>query len=198
MRWITATMFGAALAVAPAVGATEHSGRPEAPAGKMDTGSGIEHSVVVACDVERAFDLWLDPEALDDFLGPVARLEPRVGGAYELAFFPEDDPEGDRYGTRGARILRIERPHRLEFEWVAFVRDDGKGAAAPPAAPALRDELPPPTWVEVTVRPLDAGAEVRLRHLGFREGPLWMRSRDWFDPVWARVLERLREFCAAE
>lgn len=75
---------------------------------------------VIAASAEDLFDAWLDPEALATWMRPgaiqstVARVEPRVGGAYEIIM----QSASETYVTKGVYRL-IDRPKRLVFTWVS-------------------------------------------------------------------------------
>jgi uncharacterized protein YndB with AHSA1/START domain len=72
----------------------------------------------IAASAEDLFDAWLDPEALAHWMRPgtihstVARVEPHVGGSYEITM----------QGTSGPIVHKgvyraIDRPKRLVFTW---------------------------------------------------------------------------------
>lgn len=75
---------------------------------------------VIAASAEDLFDAWLDPEALAQWMRPgniistMARVEPRVGGAYEINMQSESGP----IVHQGVYRL-IERPKRLVFTWIS-------------------------------------------------------------------------------
>jgi uncharacterized protein YndB with AHSA1/START domain len=154
-------------------------------------------SADVACSPDRAYAMWTDQDRVRAFFAPSARIEPRPGGAYTIAFFPSEDPEGRVHGTRGAHVLLAEPGRFLAFEWVVFAGDRNKGANAPPYAPAtMRLPKPLPTWVELAFVPGGTGTRIAFRHYGFGEGPLWGRSQAWFTRAWAGVLDRMEAACA--
>lgn len=72
----------------------------------------------IAATAEQLFDAWLDPEALAEWMRPgtiqrtEARVDPRVGGEYEIIMHGDSDPIPHR------GIYRvIDRPRRLVFTW---------------------------------------------------------------------------------
>src|SRR6187399_217541 len=73
----------------------------------------------IAASAEDLFDAWLDPEALAQWMRPgeirstVARVEPRVGGAYEITMHGS---AGSSYVHKGV-YRAIDRPKRLVFTW---------------------------------------------------------------------------------
>ena len=75
---------------------------------------------VIAASAEDLFDAWLDPEALAQWMRPgtinstVARVEPRVGGTYEITMQGQSGPIVHRGVYR-----HIERPKRLVFTWIS-------------------------------------------------------------------------------
>jgi len=72
----------------------------------------------IAASAEDLFDAWLDPEALAIWMRPgtirsaVARVEPRVGGRYEIIMQGESGPL-----PHGGEYRVIDRPKRLVFTW---------------------------------------------------------------------------------
>lgn len=72
----------------------------------------------IAAPAEDLFDAWLDPESLAVFMRPgdirrtVVKVEPRVGGRFEI----EMQGESDTYPHTGS-YREIERPRRLVFTW---------------------------------------------------------------------------------
>lgn len=170
-----------------------------APADLMEGKTKTDRTIVAETEVNappaEVFALWTTPEGATKFFGPQAKIDPRVGGEYTLIFAPKVDPEGDSYGTKGARILEYDPPRKLSFEWITFTADALKpGVPGPPAIPAAeRNAKPLPTWVELTFEPLDGGTRTRvhLKHFGFGTGGKWEGSYAFFDPVWRGVLEQL-------
>ena len=70
----------------------------------------------IAATRERVWDLFTTAGGLTSWLCLRARVEPRVGGAYELFWNPDATrPESD--STLGCRILSIDRPRLLSFTW---------------------------------------------------------------------------------
>ena len=72
----------------------------------------------IAASAEDLFDAWLDPKALAEWMRPgairstVARVEPRVGGAYEITMQGSSGPIVHKGVYR-----EIKRPRRLVFTW---------------------------------------------------------------------------------
>jgi uncharacterized protein YndB with AHSA1/START domain len=164
-------------------------------AGKIRTDRAIALEKVVDASPARVFELWTTPDGVRTFFAPLARIEPRVGGAYEILFAPAQDPLGYSHGTTGARVLRFVPGRELAFEWITFAGDPLLGQNAPPMAPrSLRDMRPIPTWVELLFEPVpgDAGrTRVTFNHYGFRRGEPWDESYAWFGRAWTGVLEQL-------
>jgi len=168
---------------------------PDVMAGKVRTDRAIALEKIVDAPPARVFELWTTAEGVRTFFAPDARIEPRVGGAYEVLFAPAQDPLGYSHGTTGARVLRLVPDRELAFEWITFAGDALLGRNAPPVAPrSLRDARPIPTWVELQFEPVagDAGkTRVTFHHYGFRHGEPWDESYAWFGRAWAGVLDQL-------
>jgi uncharacterized protein YndB with AHSA1/START domain/uncharacterized protein YciI len=153
------------------------------------SGRSIEQSVIVRGDASEVFAMWTDVETTKRFLAPDGRIEARVGGRYEMVFRPEVDPEGESFGTKGAKVLAYEPGKRLSFEW-----------RGPPWAEPMNTR-PLPTRVELTFEPASGNpghTRVRLTHSGFGQGEVWDRAYAFFDRNWGSVLERFERFCFTE
>lgn len=125
---------------------------------------------------EDAFAAWTVPEQLVRFFAARARVEPQVGGAYEMLFLMNEAP--GRQGSEGCVILAWEPPHRLAFTW-----------NAPPHLPHARSQR---TVVEVRFAPAAAGgSEVELVHRGFGTGDEWDQTFYYFKAAWSGVMSRL-------
>jgi uncharacterized protein YndB with AHSA1/START domain len=142
----------------------------------------VRRSVRVACDVDRAFRVfvedfgeWWPVELLsrtaDEQYAPGVKLErvvfePRVGGRiYEVT---SEGVEGS-----WAEVLAFDPPHRFVLAW----------------KPNDRDE--PPTEVEIRFEPDGDGTVVRLEHRGWeRLGARAVEARADHAEGWSAPLER--------
>lgn len=163
MRWMMMVLL-TMLAAAPAPALTEPF---------------IHVEVIVDAPREAVWKAWTTEEGVKRFFAPAARIEPKVGGAYEI-FFAPDQPEGQR-GADGMRILLLQPPSALAFTW-----------NAPAAFGERRRQL---THVIVRLYPVsDKQTRVTLTHSGFGVGPEWDAVRDYFDGAWSTVvLPRLQK-----
>jgi uncharacterized protein YndB with AHSA1/START domain len=127
----------------------------------------------IAASAEDLFDAWLDPEALATWMRPgtikstVAKIEPRVGGSYEIIMQGQSGPI-----VHKGVYQQIDRPKRLVFTW-----------ASP--GTELRDTL-------VTVDFVAAGprTEVVVTHEQLPES-----ARPSHSKGWTSGLEHLDEAC---
>ena len=110
-----------------------------------------------------------------------ANVEPRVGGAYEL-FWNPDESRPDHDSTIGCRVLSIDRPRLLAFSW----------RGSDEVADVMNVEGAPQTSVTVQLLPRPSGTRLVVVHEGWGEGDGWARARAWFDRAWSGALERLR------
>lgn len=147
------------------------------PAAEGATQRVLAREVRVAAPPERVFAAWTTEEGTRTFFAPAARIEPRVGGPYEIYFAPEA-PEGSR-GCDTCRVLELDPPRRLAFSWIF-----------PPSLPSIRSEE---TRVEVTLTPERDGTRVLLTQTGWRSGEDWDEGYAYFDRAWALVLSRLAQ-----
>jgi uncharacterized protein YndB with AHSA1/START domain len=184
------------LSLVGAAGAAESVG--SLMVGKVDTGRAIVLEATVDASPQEVFRLWTTPEEIPRFFAPKAVIEPRLGGRYEMIFDPENDPEGDDSGTKGARILRFEPARALSFEWTGFTRTSNN-PQGPPAWPEQRGRRPIQTWVDLRFDPVPGSpgkTMVRLVEYGFGSGGKWDTAFAYFWRNWALILGRLGAYCS--
>jgi len=127
----------------------------------------------IAASAEDLFDAWLDPEALATWMRPgtimstVARVEPRVGGSYEITMQGEAGPITHRGVYR-----QIDRPKRLIFTW---------------ASPGTEQR---DTLVTVDFVRVDARTEIIVTHEQLPES-----ARPSHSNGWTSGLQHLDEAC---
>jgi uncharacterized protein YndB with AHSA1/START domain len=83
--------------------------------------SEIRKRVIVPAPIEQVWGVWTTVEGITSFFAPAARLEFRIGGAFEMLFLLDAEP-GEQ-GSEGCHVLRgsgaagaevHDWPHRLE------------------------------------------------------------------------------------
>jgi uncharacterized protein YndB with AHSA1/START domain len=141
----------------------------------------IQQRARLRCDVRRAFEMFTVNEEVQSWLAPLANIEPRHGGKYELFWDPENREQDS---TIGCRVTAIEPDRFLCFEW--------KG---PTQFRHFMNDADPLTHVVVFFVPStedsEAGTEVFVIHSGWRSSGEWEEARQWFDRAWRVVLEQL-------
>ena len=167
--------------------------------GKVKTDRTILLDVTVEAPPSDVFRLWTTADGIKKFFAPDARIDPIIGGRYQIIFFPAKDPEGISHGTKGARVLKLVADKELAFEWITFAGDELLGDNAPPyAPPAERNVDPLPTWVEMSFGAVEGKpnkTRVKFAHYGFRQGEKWEESYQWFKRAWDGVLNELATYC---
>lgn len=104
----------------------------------------------IAVPRERVFEAWLDSESLAHWMRPgdfdrsLVRVEPRVGGEFQIIM---QSPKHGGVEHRG-EYLAIEPPSLLSFTWISRNTDDR------------------PTVVTIEFHELDGGTELVLTHRG--------------------------------
>ena len=127
----------------------------------------------IAASAEDLFDAWLDPEALAQWMRPgtinstAARVEPRVGGSYEITMQGQSGPIVHKGVYRS-----IERPTRLVFTWISATTENKE------------------TLVTVDFVRLDKRTEVIVTHEQLPESAMPSHSKGWTSG-----LEHLDEAC---
>ena len=141
-------------------------------------------SVLLGCDVRRAFEMFTENKLLESWLTEIADVDPRPGGKYEL-FWDRDDRESN--STIGCRITAMEKCKFLAFEW--------KG---PTQFKHFMNTIVPLTHIVVFFFPSTTGdkqrTEVHLIHSGWGDSAEWEEAREWFEKAWRAAFERLEKF----
>jgi len=137
----------------------------------------IEKQIDVPASPDDVWEAWTTREGVRSFFAPDARIEPRVGGAFQIHFDP-----GASEGSRGAddmRFLALQPKRMLTFDW-----------NAPPSLPEARAQR---TFVIVRLTPLsERSTRVTLHHTGWGDGGEWDKAYAYFDRAWGNVLASLR------
>lgn len=138
----------------------------------------IAKEVVVDATLERAWDAWTTREGITSFFAPDARIEPRVGGAFQVYFDPTAEP-----GLQGAddmRFMALQPKKMISFDW-----------NAPPSLPEVRKQR---SFVVVRFEPVnERQTRVLLHHTGWGEGGEWDKAYEYFDRAWDHVLANLKQ-----
>lgn len=138
----------------------------------------IRAEVIVDAPVGKVWDAWTTEAGIRSFFAPVAHVDLRVNGRYEILFEP-DAPPWQR-GAEGMRVLAFQPKSMLAFTWTA-----------PPHLSEVRGQL---THVLIRLRETEDGrTRVTLTHSGWGDGGHWDEAFEYFERAWRRiVLPRLR------
>ena len=150
-------------------------------AGAMGTGIAAERSidkqVEVAASLDQAWDAWTTREGITAFFAPDAKVEPRVGGAFQIYMDPLAQP-----GMRGAddmRVMAVQPKKMISFDW-----------NAPPHLAQARQQR---TFVIVRLEPVgEKLTRISLHHTGWGDGGEWDQTYAYFDRAWGGVLGNLK------
>jgi len=138
----------------------------------------IDKSVEVAATLDQAWAAWTTREGITSFFAPDARIEPRVGGAFQIYI----DPTAE-LGLKGAddmRFMALQPKKMISFDW-----------NAPPSLPEARGQR---SFVVVRFEPLgDKVTRITLHHTGWGDGGEWDKAYAYFDRAWASVLGNLKK-----
>lgn len=137
----------------------------------------IDKQVDVPATLEQVWAAWTTREGIVGFFAPEARIEARVGGAFQIHFDP-GAPAGER-GADDMRFLALQPRRMISFDW-----------NAPPSLPEARQQR---TFVVVRFAPVDdRTTRVTLHHTGWGDGGEWDKAYAYFDRAWGFVLGNLR------
>ena len=129
--------------------------------------------------VADVWKAWTTTDGIESFFAPkAAKVEPWVGGAFEL-WFGVDQPEGSR-GSENCKFHSVKPMEQLVFEW-----------NSPPTIPTIR---PLRTLVYLDFKPLpDNKTEVTLRNFGYGVGEEWDKTKAYFSRAWPAVMANLEK-----
>ena len=160
---LASAAFAALVATAPAARAAERA---------------LDKQVDVPASVDQVWAAWTTREGIVGFFAPDARIEARVGGAFQIHFDPGAAP-GER-GADDMRFLALQPKKMISFDW-----------NAPPSLPEARQQR---TFVVVRFAPLDdKTTRVTLHHTGWGDGGEWDKAYTYFDRAWGFVLGNLKK-----
>ena len=138
----------------------------------------IDKSVEVPATLDEAWAAWTTREGIITFFAPDAKIEPRVGGAFQIYFDPGAPP-----GMKGAddmRFMALEPKQMISFDW-----------NAPPSLPEARAQR---SFVVVRFEPVaDRLTRVSLHHTGWGSGGEWDKAYAYLDRAWGGVLANLKK-----
>ena len=138
----------------------------------------LDKEVVVNATLDQAWDAWTTRQGIVAFFAPDAKVEPRVGGAFQIYMDPLATP-----GNKGAdemRYLALQPKKMISFDW-----------NAPPSLPEAREQR---TFVVVRFEPVnDKQTKVMLHHTGWGDGGEWDKAYQYFDKAWGNVLANMQK-----
>lgn len=140
-------------------------------------------SVRIEAPVADVWAAWTTPAGLKAFLSIDSAIELRSGGKYEFYFGPP--ASAPNRGSEGCTVLSYLPQRMLSFTW-----------NAPPSFPAIR-ALGPSTFVVLEFTAAgERATDLRLTHLGWREGEDWNAVYAYFNQAWGMVLGALQKAMA--
>ncbi len=136
----------------------------------------IDKQVVVDASLDQTWDAWTTRAGIVAFLAPDAKIEARVGGAFQIYFDPL--AEAGSKGADDMRFMALQPKQMISFDW-----------NAPPSLPEARAQR---SFIVVRFEPAgDTRTKVTLHHTGWGSGGEWDEAYNYFDRAWGNVLANL-------
>jgi uncharacterized protein YndB with AHSA1/START domain len=124
--------------------------------------------------VSEVWRVFTTSQGAEEFFAQKANIGLAIGGPYEIQF----DPNDERSGTKGLKILSYAPEEMISFQW-----------NAPPQFPEVRNGG---TWVVVEMHSIDAHrTHVTITHLGWKSGAKWDQAYPHFQRGWSELMDRL-------
>lgn len=145
----------------------------------METSSevAIKKQVSINKPIDDIWAKWSSNAGLQTFFAQKTNMILEPDGPFEMLFFP-DNPPGLR-GAEDTKVLAFEKGKMLSFTW-----------NAPPLFPDIRKQRTIVIVRLTTENP--AKTTVTLEHLGWGNGPDWVKVANYFDHAWETILGRLK------
>ncbi|HET6511347.1 MAG TPA: SRPBCC domain-containing protein [Candidatus Kapabacteria bacterium] len=143
----------------------------------------IRKEAIIPATREELWHAWTTTEGVESFFAPKAKIELKVGGAYECLFLL-DRPHSDQ-GSEGCKVLAFWPMDYISFSW-----------NAPPEFPEERGQH---TKVVVEIdRHDESNYRVLLTHMGFGSSGNWDKVIQFFEVAWQNVLNNLKALFEAK
>jgi uncharacterized protein YndB with AHSA1/START domain len=164
-----------ALTVAGAIGhACIAQIAPSTTATSTATGRVVRVEGIVNGPISEVWRVFTTSEGAEEFFAQKSNIVLAIGGAYEIQF----DPNDERSGTKGLKVLSYAPEEMISFQW-----------NAPSELPDVRNGG---TWVVVTMRAVGTQlTDVTIEHLGWKSGPQWDQAYIHFRQGWSELMNRL-------
>jgi len=138
----------------------------------------VDKEVVIDATLDQAWDAWTTREGIVSFFAPDAKIEPRVGGAFQIYINPL--AESGLKGADDMRFMALQPKKMISYDW-----------NAPPHLPEARKQR---TFVIVRFEPVsDKQTRVSIHHVGWGDGGEWDKAYVYFDRAWGNVLGSLKK-----
>jgi uncharacterized protein YndB with AHSA1/START domain len=142
----------------------------------MDDLDPILIQVTVPLPIPMIYAALTDAAQLTQWLASSAKVEPRVGGPYELTF--DSEP---KFTSRG-QVTHLTADADIGFTW-----------RGPPAFDEILAEPAEPTTVYLRLAESPEGIDVTLEHAGWKSGEAWEDARSWHFHFWDDKLHILKD-----
>ena len=139
----------------------------------------IVNEVILNCSQELAFEMFTKNSHLEKWLTTKAEVEPMQGGRYELFWNPADR---ENNSTIGCKVLAIEKPLFINFEWKGAVQHKH-----------FMNNKRPLTNVSVIFIPKQKQTLVLLFHTGWGNSDEWKEALEWFRNAWKSTFTQLEK-----
>ena len=138
----------------------------------------IIKEITIAAGIEESWKAWTTKEGLETFFAPECHVELKVHGAYEILFYPDEEP--GRRGAEGNRVMAVEPHQMFSFTW-----------DAPVFMPNVRQQR---TLVVLKFKEIEKDKiRIFMCHTGWGDGDEWDKAYDYFMDAWDNVLQRLKD-----
>lgn len=140
----------------------------------------VRKNVVIQATPEKIWQAWTTNQGVQSFFAPRSNVELKIGGKYEIYLAP-DAPQGQR-GSEGCTVLSYLPEKMLSFSWIA-----------PPKFDKIR-KSGHKMWVVVQILPEGENkTRLKLTQLGWKNGAQWDMMFLYFDSLWDKILQSLKE-----
>lgn len=137
----------------------------------------INMEIFIQADRLLVWKAWTESDRIMEWFAPLAEIEPKVNGKFELFFDPSNK---ESMSTKGCKIIQCNKPELLQFEWKA------------PDEFVFMNNVENLTSVTIRLSEEKGSTRLTLTHEEFLETPEWVQAKEWHIQAWNQMLQSLK------
>ncbi len=141
--------------------------------------SDLHIEILISNSLDTVWNHWTSSDLITKWFPPEANIEPKLNGAFELFFNPENHMQ---QSTIGCKIIIFEHKKQLGFTW----KD-------PDGFSRLMNNEDNLTQVVINFKEVNGKTIIKLTHKGWGDSEEWDKAKDWHYAAWDMSLKSLKK-----